>query len=80
MSHPPQDDWDQHDVRGSGARYDDDDVFGLRGHPEHDESLADEMLAADPHEDGLHPRPRRRRNPVPEPQVVGMGRCGRRAR
>lgn len=63
MSHPPQDDWDEHDVRGSGARFED-DVLGIRGVREHDESLADEMLDPPPPPGMFRPRRRRRRNPV----------------
>ena len=45
MSHPPHEDWDEHDVHGtaSGTRFDD-DVLGLRGVHDHDESLADDVL------------------------------------
>lgn len=63
MSHPPQDGWDEHDVRGSAARFDD-DVLGLRGEVHHDESLADEMLAPPPEPGTFRPRRRRRRNPA----------------
>ena len=63
MSQPPEDDWDEHDVRGSVARYDDDGL-GLRGADEHDASLADEMLEPPPAEGTFRPRRRRRRNPV----------------
>ena len=45
MSHPPHEDWDEHDVRGTSARSTfDDDVLGLRRYSEHDESLADDVL------------------------------------
>lgn len=62
MSHPPQDHWDEHDVRGPAAEHD--DVLGFRSSGEHDESLADEML--DPAAPGgaYPPRRARRRNPV----------------
>ena len=63
MSHPPHDDWDEHDVRGAGA-HDDDDVFGLRGEREHDASLADEMLEPAPAHETFRPRRRQRRSPV----------------
>lgn len=61
MSQPPQDDWDEHDVRGTAARFED-DVLGLRGVTQHDESLADEMLEPAPPSGTF--RPRRRRNPL----------------
>lgn len=57
MSHPPQDEWDAHD----GRRYDD-GLLGLGAGDQHDETLADEMLAGE-HEAHREP-PRRRRNPV----------------
>jgi UPF0755 protein len=63
MSHPPHDDWDEHDVRGAGAHYDD-DVLGLRGEREHDASLADEMLEPAPVHETFRPRRRQRRSPV----------------
>lgn len=67
MSHPPggHDDWDEHDARGPGARYDD-DVLGLGRNDHHDESLADEIVAPqeDPDAHLFRPRRRRRRNPV----------------
>ncbi|SOC54634.1 endolytic transglycosylase MltG [Ornithinimicrobium cerasi] len=64
MSHPPHEDWDEHDVRGTSARSTfDDDVLGLRRYSEHDESLADDVL--DPAEPEMfRPRRRKRRNPV----------------
>ncbi|MGC5585800.1 endolytic transglycosylase MltG [Ornithinimicrobium sp. W1665] len=63
MSHPPHEDWDEHDVHGtaSGTRFDD-DVLGLRGVHDHDESLADDVL--EPEEQLFRRRRRRRRNPV----------------
>ncbi|HSP60526.1 MAG TPA: endolytic transglycosylase MltG [Ornithinimicrobium sp.] len=63
MSHPPHEDWDEHDVHGtaSGTRFDD-DVLGLRGVHDHDESLADDVL--DPEEHHFRRRRRQRRNPV----------------
>lgn len=63
MSQPPQDDWDEHDVRGRGARFED-DLLGLRGVRQHDESLADEMLDPAPPAGTFRPRRRRRGNPV----------------
>lgn len=63
MSQPPQDDWDEHDARGPGARYDD-GVFGLRG-AGYDDSLADEMLAEEVEDPDAMLRPRRhRRSPL----------------
>ena len=62
MSHPPRDDWDEHDVRGAGAHAD--DVLGFRGDREHDASLADEMLEPPPPHETFRPRRRQRRNPV----------------
>lgn len=62
MSQPPQDDWDEHDVRGSAARYDD-GMPGLGVSDDHDESLADEMLEADGVEGDGVPR-RRKRSPL----------------
>ncbi len=65
MSHPPDEDWDAHDVRrpASRSRFDD-DVLGLRGVKEHDESLADDVLDPEPEVPMFRPRRRRRRNPV----------------
>lgn len=67
MSHPPHEDWDEHDVHGtaSGTRFDD-DVLGLRGVQDHDESLADDVL--EPEEQLFRRRRRRRRNPL----LVGL--------
>ena len=67
MSHPPHEDWDEHDVHGtaSGTRFDD-DVLGLRGVHDHDESLADDVL--EPEEQLFRRRRRRRRNPL----LVGL--------
>ncbi|MFX0538793.1 endolytic transglycosylase MltG [Ornithinimicrobium sp. Y1847] len=67
MIQPPYEEWDEHDVRGVGARrstHFDDDVLGLRGVSEHDESLADEMLEPEPEEGQFRPRRTRRRNPL----------------
>lgn len=64
MSQPPHEDWDEHDVRDRSRPYDD-DVLGLRGFSEHDESLADDVL--DPGEEDTpmyRQRRRRRRSPV----------------
>ncbi|KUG54250.1 hypothetical protein AVL62_03155 [Serinicoccus chungangensis] len=83
MSQPPEDDWDEHDARGVGARFDD-DVLRLRGDRHHDESLAAHVLdPADPghHDDpehhgwaehGDHPRRRHRRNPWLVMLALGM--------
>lgn len=63
MSHPPYEDWDEHDVRGPSARNGfDGDVLGLRGDSGHDASLADDVL--EPEVPMFRPRRRRRRNPV----------------
>lgn len=63
MSQPPQDDWDEHDVRGHRDRYDD-GLLGLGGGDQHDETLADEMLEPHPEEGAFRPRRRRKRNPA----------------
>lgn len=62
MSHPPHDDWDEHDARGSGARHDDDFVDGHADHDHHD-SLADEMLMSEDEDTMVHSR-RHRRSPL----------------
>ncbi len=66
MSQPPHEDWDEHDVRDRSRPFDG-DVLGLRGVREHDESLADDVLATDDHDHDtpmFRPRRKRRRNPV----------------
>lgn len=63
MSLPPEEEWDTRDTRGrersSGSVLGD---LGLGDH-EHDEELADHVLAAPPEEGQFRPR-RRRRNPL----------------
>lgn len=60
MTLPPDEDWDDAHRR---SRFDD-DVLGLRGVKEHDESLADDVLDPEPEVPMFRPRRRRRRNPV----------------
>ncbi|RIK15893.1 MAG: endolytic transglycosylase MltG [Acidobacteria bacterium] len=60
MTLPPDEDWDDAHRR---SRFDD-DVLGLRGVKEHDESLADDVLDPEPEAPMFRPRRRRRRNPV----------------
>ncbi|AXH95076.1 endolytic transglycosylase MltG [Ornithinimicrobium avium] len=60
MSLPPDEDWDDEHRR---SRFDD-DVLGLRGVKEHDESLADDVLDPEPEVPMFRPRRRRRRNPL----------------
>lgn len=59
MTLPPDEDWDDAHRR---SRFD--DVLGLRGVKEHDESLADDVLDPEPEVPMFRPRRRRRRNPV----------------
>lgn len=64
MSLPPED-WDEHGVRGqSESAAFDDDVLGLRRVTEHDESLADDVLAPEAEAGMFRPRRRKRRNPL----------------
>ncbi|GGK74111.1 endolytic transglycosylase MltG [Ornithinimicrobium pekingense] len=64
MSQPPHEDWDEHDVRDRSRSFDR-DLLGLRGAPEHDESLAADVLdPVDPETPMFRPRRRRRRNPL----------------
>ena len=65
MSQPPPQDWDEHDVREPSSRHRfEDDVLGLRGVTEHDESLADDVLSPAHEGEMFRPRRRWRRNPV----------------
>lgn len=65
MSLPPHEDWDEHDVRHSASRHGfDDDVLGLRGVTDHDQSLADDVLDPEPEVPMFRPRRKKRRNPV----------------
>ena len=65
MSLPPEHEWDEYDARGRGAASGGNDGFlGLGDPHEHDETLADDVLAPPPEEGTFRPRRRRRRNPV----------------
>ncbi|GAA5163551.1 endolytic transglycosylase MltG [Ornithinimicrobium tianjinense] len=76
MSQPPHEDWDEHDVRGPAARSTfEDDVLGLRRVSDHDESLADEMLAPEPEPGMFRPRRRKRRNPVLKVLALILAGC-----
>ena len=64
MSLPPEQEWEEHDVRGPGRAAGTGTGFlGLGDPDEHDESLADDVLAPVEEHQQLRPRRRRRQSP-----------------